>query len=226
MYDEKRKRSTAKYVKEHLDDIKVRVPKGERARYKNIAEEMNLSMNQLFIQATNEYIIRYYSPISIITPIYEDINEMEQFSKFAADIFMKHYIPIIGEEQSNYMIEKFLSYSAMLEKTKDGYHYFRVLHECNDIGFLAVKFLDNTLYLDKFYLHDGARGKGYARFMMHFLEKLAIEHSLPCITLNVNKYNPTIGFYEKMGFQKIREEINDIGNGYVMDDYVYLYRVF
>ena len=38
--------------------------------------------------------------------------------------------------------------------------------------------------------------------------------------LNVNKYNNALHFYLKQGFFKIREEVIDIGNGYVMDDYV------
>ena len=39
-YNEKRKAITAKYVKTHLDDIKIRVPKGQREKLKFIASEM------------------------------------------------------------------------------------------------------------------------------------------------------------------------------------------
>ena len=35
-YNEKRKAITAKYVKTHLDDIKIRVPKGQREKLKLI----------------------------------------------------------------------------------------------------------------------------------------------------------------------------------------------
>ena len=48
-YNEKRKAITAKYVKTHLDDIKIRVPKGQREKLKSIASEMGISMNQMFI---------------------------------------------------------------------------------------------------------------------------------------------------------------------------------
>ena len=50
--NEKRKAITAKYVKTHLDDIKIRVP------LKSIASEMGMSMNQMFIKAVEEYIER------------------------------------------------------------------------------------------------------------------------------------------------------------------------
>ena len=61
-YNEKRKAITAKYVKTHLDDIKIRVPKGQREKLKTIAAEMGMSMNQMFITAVEEYIERNYKP--------------------------------------------------------------------------------------------------------------------------------------------------------------------
>lgn len=57
-YNKKRKAITAKYVKTHLDDIKIRVPKGQREKLKSIASEMDMSMNQMFIKAVEEYIER------------------------------------------------------------------------------------------------------------------------------------------------------------------------
>ena len=63
-YNEKRKAITAKYVKTHLDDIKIRVPKGQREKLKTIAAEMGMSMNQMFIKAVEEYIEKNYKPES------------------------------------------------------------------------------------------------------------------------------------------------------------------
>lgn len=59
-YNEKCKAITAKYVKTHLDDIKIRVPKGQREKLKTIAAEMGMSMNQMFIKAVEEYIEKNY----------------------------------------------------------------------------------------------------------------------------------------------------------------------
>ena len=61
-YNEKRKAITAKYVKTHLDDIKIRVPKGQREKLKSIASEMGISMNKMFIKAVEEYIEKNYKP--------------------------------------------------------------------------------------------------------------------------------------------------------------------
>lgn len=65
MYNEKRKAITAKYMKTHLDDIKIRVKKGERDRLKAIASEMGMSMNAMFLTAVEEYIKKNYKPEQI-----------------------------------------------------------------------------------------------------------------------------------------------------------------
>lgn len=56
MYNESQKKATAKYMKENLDDIKIRVKKGERERYKKIAESDGKSLNAMVIAALEEYI--------------------------------------------------------------------------------------------------------------------------------------------------------------------------
>lgn len=57
-YTEAQKRATAKYMKENLEDIKFRVKKGEKEKYKNAAAEAGLSMAQFFVKAADEKIER------------------------------------------------------------------------------------------------------------------------------------------------------------------------
>lgn len=49
-YSEAQKKATAKYMKNKLDDIKVRVPKGKREVYKAHAEHKGKSLNALIIE--------------------------------------------------------------------------------------------------------------------------------------------------------------------------------
>lgn len=49
-YSEAQKKATAKYMKNKLDDIKVRVPKGKREIYKAHAESKGKSLNALIIE--------------------------------------------------------------------------------------------------------------------------------------------------------------------------------
>ena len=79
----------------------------------------------------------------------------------------------------------------------------------------------DALYLSKLYLKKEERGKGYGRQMMDFVSEAARRMGLSAVELNVNKGNPTLRVYEKMGMKRIRSEKNPIGQGFYMDDYVY-----
>ncbi len=46
---EAQKKATNKYLAEY-DDIKIRVPKGERAKYKDFAAQRGMSLNSLIIE--------------------------------------------------------------------------------------------------------------------------------------------------------------------------------
>ena len=48
--------ASAKYNAKTYEDLKIRVKKGERERYKALAERLGLSVNQLFIQAVEQFI--------------------------------------------------------------------------------------------------------------------------------------------------------------------------
>ena len=45
-----------KFIKEKYDQIVIRIPKGERDRYKALAARLGLSVNQLFVQAVEQFI--------------------------------------------------------------------------------------------------------------------------------------------------------------------------
>lgn len=147
-------------------------------------------------------------------------KDVEELSALASSIVQEHYDPILGKEQNNYMIEMFQSVHAIEEQLEGGYNYYIVLEEDEEAGFIGFYPKDDKMYLSKFYLKKECRGKGYSIKMLDFIKSAAREKGLGKVFLNVNKYNDALTPYEHLGFYKIREEKNDIGNGYFMDDYV------
>ena len=79
------------------------------------------------------------------------------------------------------------------------------------------------MYISKLYLQRSARGSGLGKIAFDFVVAEARREGKRAVTLNVNKYNPTIAVYEALGMKRVRAECIDIGNGYFMDDYVYRY---
>ena len=51
---ESQKRASAKYISENLDEIKLRVPKGEKAIIKKYAQEQRESMNEYIVNSIKE----------------------------------------------------------------------------------------------------------------------------------------------------------------------------
>jgi GNAT superfamily N-acetyltransferase len=138
----------------------------------------------------------------------------------AKPIWQEHYSPIIGQQQVNYMLEKFQSHAAIQSQLDQGYQYFQVGQPPHLLGYFSIQFRENaSLFISKFYLSKQARGKGIGKQMLHFIEQLAATNQCETIDLTVNKYNPAYQVYLKLGFTNQGSAEFDIGNGYIMDDY-------
>ncbi len=153
----------------------------------------------------------------------ETDEELKSLAILASEIWHEYFPCIISNEQIDYMVEKFQSYEAIQEQLKSGYEYYFITNGDDILGYMGVKEgkEDNKMFLSKFYLHKDNRGKGYASKAFRDLEKIVTQRDLKGIWLTVNKYNDnTVAAYEHMGFVKARTQVADIGNGYVMDDFI------
>lgn len=54
---------------------------------------------------------------------------------------------------------------------------------------------------------------------MEFIEQLASGRGLVLLWLTVNKANPSVKAYQRLGFRIAAELEIDIGSGFVMDDF-------
>ena len=75
------------------------------------------------------------------------------------------------------------------------------------------------MFVSKFYLQRERRGSGTGRTCMEFIEHLARQRGLGLLWLTVNKGNPSVNAYKRMGFRIAADVVMDIGAGFVMDDY-------
>ena len=148
-------------------------------------------------------------------------KDIEKMSAMATEIVREHFDPIIGKAQNDYMIALFQTPAAIRDQLEHGYRYYFVKEDDRLIGFLAFYPKEEVLYLSKLYLYKTERRKGYSREMLDFVKQAATDEGLHAIELNVNRDNDAVYAYEKLGFQVVRTEKNDIGNGFFMDDYVF-----
>ena len=139
----------------------------------------------------------------------------------ADEIWREHYTPIIGKEQVEYMLEKFLSAEALVEQINSGYEYFLFSYDYTFAGFAGIHEEDGKLFLSKLYVDKEFRGMGIASYMFRKFIEICKMRNLNKIWLTCNRNNTTsLEVYKHLGFVIAREEVADIGEGFVMDDYI------
>lgn len=92
----------------------------------------------------------------------------------------------------------------------------------NDVvGYFGISDKQDYLFLSKLYIKKEFRHKGIGAKAFEKIKQIANGKK---IRLTVNKYNTnTIKAYEKWGFKTVDAVVTDIGNGFVMDDYIMEY---
>ena len=142
-----------------------------------------------------------------------DINDVVMISSI---IWPIAYKDILSVDQIKYMLSKYLSYDEITKSMKQGYTY--VIFKDNNVrmGFMAYKFEPEYLFLSKLYILPTFQNHGIASKAIEYLT----QYKEP-IVLTVNKNNKdAIEKYIHLGFKQIDSVVTDIGNGYVMDDYI------
>lgn len=155
-------------------------------------------------------------------------RELREVAELANEIWHECFVGIISDEQIDYMVEKYQSYHAMKRQiAEQNYRYFAVRDEEEMCGYFAVKPEDDSrFFLSKLYLRKDKRGRGISSTMLKRVFDEAKYCGKTSVYLTVNKFNAhAIAVYKKTGFMVIDAPSTDIGNGFVMDDYVMEYKL-
>ncbi len=166
-----------------------------------------------------------FHPLNFVKLEKGDAEGILRMSQLATGIVKEHFDPIIGPEQNDYMISRYQTVEAISEALYHGYRYYFVMDGTKTVGFMAFVKKDEEMYLSKFYLLKEERGKNYSRYMIRFVVQNAEQLRLHTITLRVNRNNPAVEVYKRIGFNIAAEDKADIGNGFFMDDFIMEFRL-
>jgi ribosomal protein S18 acetylase RimI-like enzyme len=150
-------------------------------------------------------------------------NHLEIIDALARQIWPVAYKDILSAEQLQYMLDKFYSKEALSEQMKSNQVFYLAQDENGkNVGFVSYELncAPHKTKIHKIYVLPETQGKGVGKLLFEKVKKLALEANQEAIYLNVNKYNNAKDFYTKLGFSIVKDEVIDIGHGYVMDDYV------
>lgn len=153
-----------------------------------------------------------------------DRAALERLSRLAHIIWHEHYVPIIGAAQVDYMLAGGYSVEALAQAVAEDTQFTLAEVDGIDRGYtgLSPDRDDPAIaWLDKLYVHADARGTGLGRTLVQHTAEQARQLGADTLWLRVNRDNAqSIAAYQKLGFVIDRADIKDIGNGYVMDDYL------
>ncbi|MEE1899309.1 GNAT family N-acetyltransferase [Flavobacterium rakeshii] len=142
----------------------------------------------------------------------------------AEKVWPQTYKNILTNDQITYMFEMMYSQTAYNEQIeKKGHEFLLIRDESGYLGFASYELNYNNkpiTKVHKIYVLPQTQGKGAGRALIDKISQIAADNNNTVISLNVNRYNTAIGFYEKIGFVKAGQEDIDIGNGYLMEDYI------
>jgi GNAT superfamily N-acetyltransferase len=158
-------------------------------------------------------------------------DDLAAVSQLAASIWRAHYPGIISTEQIEYMLAKMYSIDTLRDELcVRGIRYDRLLAGGEFAGFASYGVLGDsrsgacncrTVKLHKLYLHPNWHGKGLGTLLLQHCERQARGAGARRLVLTVNKRNSkAIAAYQRNGFAIVQSVIEDIGGGFVMDDYV------
>lgn len=133
------------------------------------------------------------------------------------------YGEILSEAQLKFMLDKFYDIDFLENLRINGQHFLLLEENAVFLGYASYELNyenSNKTKIQKIYVLPETQGKGLGRRLMDFIKNKASENDNDGLLLNVNRYNNALGFYEKYGYT-IKETVDiEIGNGYLMEDYV------
>lgn len=149
-------------------------------------------------------------------------GDFETIRDLAYAVWPGTYGHILSKDQLDFMLSSFYSAETLAKTVDNGHQYVLVVEDGKPLGFMGYEhhYKGNPVTrLHKIYVLPETQGKGIGKMLIDKAEALARENESRALSLNVNRYNNALGFYQKIGFEIVGEEDIDIGHGYLMEDY-------
>ncbi len=151
------------------------------------------------------------------------IGELGIVTELAHAIWPPTFKDILSPEQLTYMLNWMYAEDTLRMQLENGHEFFVMEISGRPVGFMGIEaHYSEKQYLKvhKLYVLPETQGSGAGRKFIEYAVELAKEKGISALTLNVNRFNKAVDFYLRMGFFIDKEEDIDIGNGYLMEDYV------
>lgn len=166
--------------------------------------------------------VKQEEKITIAEATVEDIATIQRVADKAWPAAFRE---ILSPHQIEYMMEMMYSDESLREQLAQGHRFFIACRGDSAVAYMSIEHnceASGRTKIHKAYILPHLQRQGIGGLLFAWAYKEARVNDDSAIYLNVNKENErAIAFYYKEGFELIKKEVIDIGNGYVMDDFVF-----
>lgn len=146
--------------------------------------------------------------------------DVHTLRSLAEEAWIPTYRPILSDEQLRFMFETWYSASGLTQQMADGQRFRIAFLDDAPVGYASFSIKSPGLaHLHKLYIIPGCKGKGLGRRLLEHIEKEVYPLGALELHLNVNRYNPSKGFYDACGYRVIQEVDLPMGS-FWMNDFV------
>jgi RsiW-degrading membrane proteinase PrsW (M82 family)/GNAT superfamily N-acetyltransferase len=165
--------------------------------------------------------LKLFKSSPVLTIRNASLHDIELIRNLSLSVWPQTYAHILTESQILYMLDIMYSTDALRRQMEDRHQFIIVYNAGVPVGFASYSETEPAVYkLHKLYVLPVHQGRGTGSFIIGQIINDILPKGANTLQLNVNRNNNAKNFYEKMGFQAIRTEDIDIGNGFFMNDYV------
>lgn len=143
--------------------------------------------------------------------------------ELAGRIWRACYPGMIPEAQIEYMLGWMYAPDRIQEEMNRGVTWELAERDNNTVGYLAWETDPSrgVLHLHKLYLAPEHHGLGWGQQMLHHAFEQARQSGARTVELGVNKRNErALKAYRRAGFEIVDSVCREIGQGWVMDDFI------
>ncbi len=149
-------------------------------------------------------------------------EDVALISQLAEKIWWPAYSGIISDDQISFMLNDMYAEGSLQRQMENGIEFILAERGGEAVGFAGFSMTeaDNAVFkLHKLYVLPSEQGKGTGKALLHEVEDIGRSREARILELNVNRGNPALEFYKRMGLG-IFKEVDIPYHQYVMNDYI------
>ena len=152
------------------------------------------------------------------------VDDIWRIQKVAHKTWPVAFRDILSDKQLYYMLDLMYSTTALKKRMIDESDFYGCFEGLECIGFLSLSEYQESrskyLKINKLYVLPNQQGKSFGKKLFNKAIAIAKDKGYSYLRLNVNRFNKSLGFYEKLGMKNIQTIDIDIGEGHLMEDYI------